>query len=186
MVHITEICNFKSVEKDLVKCAYDYKKKDPKGRVISNEGGWQSSFLHKENSIIRSTLLRGIGDYFESNKIFECNINLDTLWININGKGHYNRFHNHPLVDLSGVFWIKSPKNSGNLEFASPHDYVQYKEMGFYSKKYKDDNKIFPTYYFNPVEGRIIIFPSFLLHRVLPNHSTEDRISVSFNLALNK
>ena len=85
MVHITEICNFKDVEKDLIKCAYDYRKKDPKGRIISNEGGWQSSLLEKENNIIRSTLLGSIAEYFESNNIFECNINLDSLWINING-----------------------------------------------------------------------------------------------------
>ena len=71
MMHLTEIGNFKSIEKDLIRCAYDYRKKDPKGRVISNEGGWQSSLLHKENNIIRSTLLASIGEYFESNNIFD-------------------------------------------------------------------------------------------------------------------
>ena len=186
MMHFTEIGNFKDIEKDLIKCAYDYRKKDPKGRIISNEGGWQSSLLEQENNIIRSTLLGGIGDYFESNQIFECNISLNTLWININGKGHYNKLHHHPLSDLSGVFWIKASKNSGNLEFTSPHDFVQANEMSCYTKKYRDDNKIFSSYYFNPSAGRVMIFPSFLLHHVLPNNSNEDRISVSFNLLLNK
>ena len=186
MMHIIEMGNFKDIEKDLIECVYDYRKKDPKGRVISNEGGWQSSLLHKENNIIRSTLLASIGEYFESNNIFECNINLDSLWININGKDHYNKTHNHPLAQLSGVLWIKSPLNGGKLEFVSPHDFVQAHEMRFYSQKYKDDNNIFPSYYFNPIAGRVIIFPSFLLHRVLPNNSDEDRISVSFNLLLNK
>ena len=186
MMHLTEIDGFKSIEKDLIKCAYDSRKKDPKGRVISNAGGWQSSFLHNENNIIRSTLLGGIGEYFESNNIFECNIILDSLWVNINGKGHYNKEHQHPNSDLSGVFWIKSPKNAGNLEFTSPHGFVQYKELNFYSKKYREDNKAHHTYEFYPVAGRIVIFPSFIVHRVLPNQSDEDRISVSFNILLNK
>ena len=108
------------------------------------------------------------------------------MWININGKGHYNKLHHHPLSDLSGVFWIKASKNSGNLEFTSPHDFVQANEMSCYTKKYRDDNKIFSSYYFNPSAGRVMIFPSFLLHHVLPNNSNEDRISVSFNLLLNK
>ncbi len=186
MMHITEIGNFKGIKRDLIKCAYNYRKKDPKGRIISNTGGWQSSLIQNENNIIRSTLLRGIADYFESNKIFECNINLDSLWININGKGHYNKTHHHSLSHLSGVFWIKIPSNGGNLEFVSPHDFVQATEMRFYTQKYKEDNNLFSTFEFYPIEGRIVIFPSFLLHRVLPHTSDEDRISVSFNLVLNK
>ena len=186
MVHITEICNFKDVEKDLIKCAYDYRKKDPKGRVISNEGGWQSSLIQNDDNIIKSTLMKVISSYFQSNKIFEYGGDLDTLWININGKGDYNVNHNHPLADLSGTVWIKTPKNSGKLQFISPHDFVQAKEMMCYNPQYKDDYKIFPTYSFVPVVGTLIIFPSFLRHRVLPNQSTEDRISASFNLTLNK
>ena len=186
MMHFTEIGNFKDIEKDLIKCAYDYRKKDPKGRVISNEGGWQSSLIQNDDNIIKSTLMKVISSYFQSNKIFEYGGDLDTLWININGKGHYNKLHHHPLSDLSGVFWIKASKNSGNLEFTCPHDFVQANEMSCYTKKYRDDNKIFSSYYFNPSAGRVMIFPSFLLHHVLPNNSDEDRISVSFNLLLNK
>ena len=186
MMHFTEIGNFKDIEKDLIKCAYDYRKKDPKGRVISNEGGWQSSLIQNDDNIIKSTLMKVISSYFQSNKIFEYGGDLDTLWININGKGDYNVNHNHPLADLSGTVWIKTPKNSGKLQFISPHDFVQAKEMSFYSKKYRDENKIFPNYYFPPTAGFVIIFPSFLLHQVRPNKSNQDRISVSFNLRLNK
>ena len=113
-------------------------------------------------------------------------MSIKSIWININKKNNFNRLHNHPECDLSGVLWIKAPKNSGNLEFTSPHDFVQAKEMSFYSKKYRDENKIFPNYYFPPTAGLVMIFPSFLLHQVRPNKSNQDRISVSFNLRLNK
>ena len=186
LIHQFEIPNFKDIEKNLIKTSYQQRKKDPKGRVYSNRGGWQSSFLEKEDNIIRSTLLGGIGDYYASNQFFECNINLDSLWININGKGHYNTLHHHPSCDLSGVFWIKTPVDCGSLVFNSPHDFVQAKELTFYTSQVQEEWKQFESYYFPSIAGRVMIFPSFLLHQVRPNESNEDRISVSFNLLLNK
>ena len=186
IIHRFNIPNFKDIEKTLIKNSYEQRKKDPKGRIISNRGGWQSSIFRGEDNIIRSTLFSSLSSYFETNKIFESNIALEGWWININGKGHYNRVHDHPGSDLSGVMWIKTPVDCGRLEFTSPHAFVQHKELDFYSKKYKEYNKIYSTYEFYPVAGRIAIFPSFILHRVLPNQSGEDRISVSFNLLLNK
>ena len=40
------------------------------------------------------------------------------------------------------------------------------------------------TYYFTPIEGRILLFPSSLEHEVEENKSDEDRISYSFNIKL--
>ena len=157
MMHLTEIGNFKSIEKDLIRCAYDYRKKDPKGRVLTNTGGWQSSFLQQENNIIRSTLWQGIFQYFYSNKILECDINLDSLWININGKGDYNELHHHPSCDLSGVFWIKTPVDCGSIVFNYPQDFVQANELRSYASHVKDEWKQFESYYFPSIA--IDLFP---------------------------
>ena len=186
LLHEFAIPDFKDIEKNLIKTSYHQRKKDPKGRVVSNRGGWQSSFIQEENNIIRSTLLRGIRDYGESNQIFECDLILSSLWININGKGDYNELHHHPSCDLSGVFWIKTPVDCGSIVFNSPQDFVQAKELRSYASHVKDEWKQFDSYYFPSTAGRVMIFPSFLLHQVRPNQSNEDRISVSFNIALNK
>jgi uncharacterized protein (TIGR02466 family) len=37
------------------------------------------------------------------------------------------------------------------------------------------------TYTINPVEGKLIIFPAWLEHEVLPTNTDEERISISFN-----
>ena len=34
----------------------------------------------------------------------------------------------------------------------------------------------------NPQEGLLVLFPSYIEHFVEPNQSSEDRISISFNL----
>ena len=51
-------------------------------------------------------------------------------------------------------------------------------------KKFKNRTNFYNTYFFTPTEGRILVFPAHLNHRVSPNESHEDRISVSFNIRL--
>ena len=50
----------------------------------------------------------------------------------------------------------------------------------------KKDNNYFHSFHFNPVAGRLLVFPSHLEHHVDFNESQEDRISVSFNIRLQK
>ena len=90
--------------------------------------------------------------------------------------------HCHPRSDLSGVLWIKAPKNSGNIVFESPEIFNRYKELDSYSDEFRYDSNVYMTYYFTPKEGNILIFPSNLQHEVKENKSNEDRISYSFNI----
>ncbi len=103
-------------------------------------------------------------------------------WKNINAAGNFNIPHCHPRSDLSGVLWIKAPKNSGNIVFESPEISNRYKELDSYSDEFKCNSNVYMTYYFPPKEGNILIFPSNLQHEVKENKSNEDRISYSFNI----
>ena len=105
-------------------------------------------------------------------------------WLNINGHNCYNIKHDHPTANLSGVLWIKCPKECGNILFESPVEFQTYTEVKSYTKEFKNSNNYFHTYYFLPIEGRMLVFPSHLQHEVLENKSNEDRISVSFNIDL--
>jgi uncharacterized protein (TIGR02466 family) len=42
------------------------------------------------------------------------------LWGMINPPGSRNNVHTHPYNYLSGVYYLKVPKNSGNLVFLEP------------------------------------------------------------------
>ena len=55
----------------------------------------------------------------------------------------------------------------------------------WYKVFFKDNYNIYQTFYFNPIEGKILVFPAHLNHLVQENKSNEDRISVSFNIRLN-
>ena len=47
------------------------------------------------------------------------------MWANINPPGGYNAPHIHPNSLFSGVYYIKAPKNSGNLVCNDPRPGVQ-------------------------------------------------------------
>ena len=182
-VHIFNINGFDEVRDKLIDYAYEYKKNDPDGNIISNRGGWQSKdfSVRKEDDILHSLIINCLASFpyiKESYNIFA------DAWININPTGSYNNKHNHPSSDLAGVLWIKCPKDCGEIVFDNPSAFQTFKTINAYEDKFKDVNKIHHTYFFPPVEGRVLIFPSHLDHNVRENKSKEDRISVSFNIRL--
>ena len=154
-----------------------------KGRVRSNLGGWQSNDLFDEYSII-SDLRKLI---FEKVKIaaedfnLSKEIKLDNLWININEYKDTNMIHCHPQSILSGVYYVKVPKDSGDLRFFSPTEDLMETELKDNVKEYNVKNGSTGTFY--PRENMLLVFPSWLKHCVLPNMNKHDkRISISFNV----
>mgnify|MGYP000609555720 CR=1 FL=1 len=108
-------------------------------------------------------------------------INISNMWININKPNTFNDIHNHdPFsgIALSGVFYVKVPCRSGNLKFYDPRGILCYaKDMEYYN----NSNSWFTVH---SKENLLIIFPSWLEHSVEPNMSSDDRISISFNIRL--
>jgi len=104
---------------------------------------------------------------------------MGNMWANINPPGGMNRPHLHPNSHFSGVYYIKAPQNSGKLVFNEPrpgaHMVMPTRKQG------KPPSHLWREVHIDPLEGRIVIFPSWLWHCVEPNESDDIRISVSFN-----
>jgi uncharacterized protein (TIGR02466 family) len=102
-------------------------------------------------------------------------------WINFNPTHAYNRRHCHPGSTVSGVFYIKYPKDSCSpISFFRSREYSDY---GWSKHLIKDIPEMNSSLMYTPKEGELILFPSYLEHEVSPNKSKEDRISMSFNCA---
>ena len=112
-------------------------------------------------------------EYYESEPV------LGNMWANINPPGGMNRAHQHPNSLWSGVYYIKAPKNSGHLKIDDPRS-----SAAMCRPRQKDGEKpprLFRETHYEPIAGRCIMFPSWLMHCVDPNESNDIRISVSFN-----
>ena len=182
-IHVFDIKDFKLYQKDLIDYAYTLKSKDTDTPKRSNVGGWQSRTFHLNDGSdkLHSLLM----DCITSLPSLKKDINLYVkAWVNINSHDSFNVQHSHPGCDLSGVLWIKCPDKCGNILFYSPSCFETFQEIESYTQEFKDNNNYHHNYWFPPIEGRILIFPSHLQHEVRKKLSNEDRISASFNIKL--
>ena len=103
------------------------------------------------------------------------------MWVNINKTGDYNERHNHSPFSkytLSGIFYVKTPERCGNIRFYDPRGILTTaKDLSYYN-----DSNTFQ--YYTPKENLMFMFPTWLDHQVEENKSTEDRISIAFNVSM--
>ena len=164
------------------------KKLDPKGRHLSNQGGWQSKDFRPNAYPVLSELVNQIikqaeqcvRDYGYHESL--CAVHIDNMWININEKNNTNSVHIHDNSFISGVYYVKARPGQGNINFYKNyhHDYIiasqapiaQYTSISASAMSYP------------PITGRLMMFPGSLPHGVERNELDEDRISISFNVRL--
>ena len=92
-------------------------------------------------------------------------------WANVNEPGSINREHTHTGAFVSAVVYFQA-EGTGSLQFM-PYNFTY--KMTLPQWPY------FGTSYYDPVDGNIILFPSYLLHKVERNLSNTQRINISFN-----
>lgn len=95
-------------------------------------------------------------------------------WMTEYSKGDYAHMHTHLPGDISGVFYVKQPKDEGggDIFFLNPNQMVNtftYRQLG-------------DRHFYTPEEGTLILFPSWLNHGVTPNRTDSERVSVAFNI----
>lgn len=173
---------------EILNFCYDTRKKDPNGRQMSNVGGWQSQDIapgeHTElDKLVDAIYLRT--DFCLSTYGFRpgsLKMEIGNMWININGENDVNMVHIHNGSFLSGCYYVKASKDSGQITFY---------------KNFAEDfaiTSVAPIDRFTQVSGstakyparagRLVMFPSWLPHGVTPNHDDE-RISIAFNIKMN-
>ena len=106
-------------------------------------------------------------------------VKIGNMWANINPPGGYNKPHVHPNSLFSGVYYVKTPPNSGQLVCSDPRPGIQTCMPN--RKKGEPPKHLWRDLHLQPKENRAIVFPAWLWHSVQPNKSNENRISVSFN-----
>jgi uncharacterized protein (TIGR02466 family) len=101
-------------------------------------------------------------------------------WANINRKGHAHTMHTHPNNFLSGVYYVKTPARSGRIVFGDPRPAASAITPTLAENTRFNSNEMS----FEPEDGKLILFNSWLPHFVELNRSEEERISIAFNVML--
>jgi hypothetical protein len=109
-------------------------------------------------------------------KLFNMVLDVDpkayAIWGHVIRPNEQTIYHSHhetnntKYLNLSAVYYVKFPENSGDLVF-NP-----FTHKNMWTKNIK------------PQDGMLVIFPSWLHHWTLKNRSNENRISISANLII--
>ena len=185
-VWATQISNYKETNEKI----YNYIKnlqEDDKGVVKSNIKGWHSNdFDMKDTEVINLINLLSA----EINRVIkdmDWDINNQTvkilnMWSIVNTGGASNARHHHGNSDISAAYYVRAPKNCGDIVFYDPRP-----APVFSHPKSNNPNSLnCMVNSITPVEGSLVLFPSYLDHSVNANLSSEERIVISFNIKLFK
>ena len=184
-VWIDQINDFEIINDELKNYIYQEKQINPDGVKKSNVNGWHSEGFDLKNE----SLKRFINEISENigAAVKDMGWDLETqlvritnMWAIINKDRAFNERHHHGNSSLSAAYYVKAEKNSGDIVFFDPRQ-----ANVFHHPTSKEANSLnCQVQSVTPKAGTLVLFPSYLEHKVDENLSNEERIVVSFNISL--
>ena len=110
----------------------------------------------------------------------QASLELATCWAIVNGKMASGAVHCHPNSFLSGVYYVNTTQETGNIFFQDPRpgpNMAMCPVTEFTPWTVRQVS-------YQPTPGGMLIFPSWLYHGVGPNLCETPRVSLSFNFRL--
>ena len=180
-----QLDNYQSINEQMYKFIKITQSKDQQGISKSNIKGWHSKdFNMQENEpknfikFILPAIEQVITDMnWEKQK---QSVNINNMWAIINTGGSANLRHQHGNSTISGAYYVRAPKNSGDIVFYDPRPAPVYT----YPKAINPNLLNAQVNGISPKEGALVLFPSYLDHSVNENLSNEERIVISFNITI--
>ena len=177
--------NYKTINEEMYKFIKEAQSNDQVGINKSNIKGWHSKdFNLQENeprkfiSFISPSIEKVMIDMnWEKEK---QKVNINNMWAIVNIGGSTNLRHQHGNSTISGAYYVRAPKKSGDIVFYDPrpapvYSYPIAQNPNFLNAQI---NSV------SPKEGALVLFPSYLDHSVNENLSNTERIVISFNITI--
>jgi len=184
-VWTTQLDNYKPINEKMYNFIKSNQNNDEAGINKSNVKGWHSKDFdlnEEEPQNFISFILPAIEQVmidmnWEKQK---QNAKINNMWAIINIGGSTNLRHQHGNSTISGAYYIRAPKNCGDIVFYDPRPAPVYSHPNINSPNFLNAqvNSV------SPKEGALVLFPSYLDHSVNENLSNEERIVISFNIRI--
>lgn len=131
----------------------------------------------KQFNLLKNKIIKNFNkfknDYLKYNNDFK----ITTSWFTKTKPNQSSNYHNHKNSMFSGVLYIKTFENSGNINFTNLNNNCSFwlspKEWNIYNSL---------EWTIVPKDGLLIFFPSEIYHKILKNNSNNVRYSLAFNL----
>jgi len=139
---------------------------------------------NKKYSSLKRKILKETNNYlhniFQINK--RINFYISNSWCIKHDKGDIAETHDHVNSFVSGVYYFKTPNHSGNILFQRNHftNNLFSRSFSLPLNSFNEYNSY--SYSIEVEEGKLVLFPSHLLHSTEENKSDEQRGSLAFNV----
>ena len=110
-----------------------------------------------------------------------CSLKCVCSWAVLGETGSITHNHLHTNAVFSGIYYVRSAKDNGDLIFSVPqtHNTFCNSVVELEPTEYNIFNS--KSWKFVPESGQIYIFPSHMYHGVSENKSSETRCCIAFN-----
>jgi uncharacterized protein (TIGR02466 family) len=133
-----------------------------------------------ELASLKSSLLDGVQNYMDTVICANSNVKayITQSWVNYTGLGQFHHKHCHQNSYLSGVLYISADEATDKIEFYNDI----YKQINLVPTEWNIFNS--ESWWYPVKTGQLLIFPSHLVHSVMPKQDSNVRISLAFNTFL--
>ena len=180
-----QLDNYNSINEQMYKFIKNTQSKDQKGISKSNIKGWHSKDFNMQEAEPQN-FIKNISPSIE--KVMtdmnwekeKQSIKISNMWAIINTGGSTNSRHQHGNSTISAAYYVKAPKNCGDIVFYDPRPAPVF----CYPTAIASNLLNAQVNSITPKEGALILFPSYVDHSVNENLSNEERIVISFNVTI--
>ena len=114
----------------------------------------------------------------------EISVKMLDSWAHVSNDCGYHDAHNHPNCSWCGIYCVEAGESSsetlnGINRFYSPLNSMTLDDMGSHYLASNSND-------WEPKDGVLIVFPSYLMHCALPYSGEVDRVVISFNTVIEK
>jgi len=174
---------------ELEELAYRLRKDERNGTTRTNHGGWhyaldifelQEPVVRQFQQLMEQHVQAYLNHFRPEGQRKKDSFRLRG-WINVNRAGDFNTLHSHPGCFLSATYYVNVPEamKGGEIYFRDPRGpaVAMYETPGI-DLPWVGTGMGIP---FSPATGHLLIFPSWLEHRVEKFEGEGERISIAFN-----
>lgn len=133
---------------------------------------------NKKFKILNNWIFKNVTEYAQTIGYVNHKIKCQESWFNYSVKNDFQEKHEHYPFDISAVYYLTSPKNSGDIRFYT-HEPRGVKENFIAENIYT-----WRSYILEPNPGLLLIFKSNLVHGVAKNKTDKPRISFAYNFKI--
>ena len=124
---------------------------------------------------LKDIILKELHSFAHNEMKYLNEFQITTSWFTQNDKNESCQWHNHNNCFLSGVLYLQTSKDCGNILFSDFSTNTNWLLCSEYNTLNCYD------YAYEPEDGLVLFFPSELFHKIEENKSERTRYSLAFN-----